>query len=282
MSARPRQRSQAVVDNYGSLNVTFYAEEPWRYFERRLLHLAEVAQDPVEAMADKSFTVGPLTIEVTSAAETDTRCPTAARSFIAIECEVLLHHTAETMLRLAYAHNGDDPCPLLRMSELRSFADFKSWVEQQLTTSDTEVEAVVRSVFPGPLEGPVLTNLCDWVGMLARHFLDSAPYNAAKHGMTLAGGAEQSCSSELIHRERSPWCGEPPALLEPDDIRGDWHCHTAWSDGRASVEDMARAAWERGYDYLAICDHTRAVGARSTGFLRTTSRRQCPGDRCRE
>jgi DNA polymerase (family X) len=55
--------------------------------------------------------------------------------------------------------------------------------------------------------------------------------------------------------------GEPPALLELGDIRGDLHCHTTWSDGTESVEAMALAAIERGYDYLAICDHTPAVGA---------------------
>ncbi|MGZ4192648.1 MAG: PHP domain-containing protein [Solirubrobacteraceae bacterium] len=68
-----------------------------------------------------------------------------------------------------------------------------------------------------------------------------------------------------------PWCppelreaafsGEPPALVEPREIRGDLHAHTTWSDGRHSVEDMGRAARDRGYDYLAICDHTPAVGA---------------------
>jgi DNA polymerase (family 10) len=52
----------------------------------------------------------------------------------------------------------------------------------------------------------------------------------------------------------------PPAgLLELGDIRGDLHCHTTWSDGRASVVEMGRAARELGYEYLAICDHTRAV-----------------------
>ena len=45
------------------------------------------------------------------------------------------------------------------------------------------------------------------------------------------------------------------------DIRGDLHCHTTWSDGRASVEEMGRAARDLGYDYIAICDHTPAVGA---------------------
>jgi DNA polymerase (family 10) len=66
------------------------------------------------------------------------------------------------------------------------------------------------------------------------------------------------CPPEL--REQ-PFRGEPPALVEAGEIRGDLHCHTTWSDGRASVEEMARAARERGYDYLAICDHTPAVGA---------------------
>jgi DNA polymerase (family 10) len=66
------------------------------------------------------------------------------------------------------------------------------------------------------------------------------------------------CPPEL---REEPFRGEPPALVEPEEIRGDLHCHTTWSDGKASVEDMARAARERGYDYLAICDHTPAVGA---------------------
>jgi DNA polymerase (family 10) len=66
------------------------------------------------------------------------------------------------------------------------------------------------------------------------------------------------CPPEL---REEPFRGEPPVLVEPEEIRGDLHCHTTRSDGRASVEDMARAARERGYDYLAICDHTPAVGA---------------------
>jgi DNA polymerase (family 10) len=66
------------------------------------------------------------------------------------------------------------------------------------------------------------------------------------------------CPPEL--RER-PFRGEPPALIELPQIRGDLHCHTTWSDGRASVLEMASAARDRGYDYIAICDHTPAVGA---------------------
>jgi DNA polymerase (family X) len=78
------------------------------------------------------------------------------------------------------------------------------------------------------------------------------------------------CPPEL---REEPFRGGPPALVEEDEIRGDLHCHTTWSDGRASVEEMARAALERGYDYLAICDHTPAVGA-VTGLTADDVRRQ--------
>ncbi len=51
----------------------------------------------------------------------------------------------------------------------------------------------------------------------------------------------------------------PESLVEVGDLRGDVHCHTVWSDGRATVEQMASAARDRGYEYLAICDHTTNV-----------------------
>jgi DNA polymerase (family 10) len=57
----------------------------------------------------------------------------------------------------------------------------------------------------------------------------------------------------------APFRGEPPALVEVADIHGDLHCHTTWSDGKASVLEMATAARDRGYEYLAICDHTPNV-----------------------
>lgn len=53
---------------------------------------------------------------------------------------------------------------------------------------------------------------------------------------------------------------ELPELVALGDIRGDLHCHTTASDGRNSIEQMARAARERGYDYLAITDHSATHG----------------------
>ncbi|NIP57278.1 MAG: DNA polymerase III, partial [Gemmatimonadetes bacterium] len=52
---------------------------------------------------------------------------------------------------------------------------------------------------------------------------------------------------------------ELPDLVEVDDIRGDLQMHSTWSDGKASIREMAEACRERGYAYLAITDHSQRV-----------------------
>jgi DNA polymerase (family 10) len=51
-----------------------------------------------------------------------------------------------------------------------------------------------------------------------------------------------------------------PELITLNDIRGDLHCHSNWSDGADSILALAEAAKKRGYQYLAITDHTPTVG----------------------
>src|SRR5262249_22573805 len=53
--------------------------------------------------------------------------------------------------------------------------------------------------------------------------------------------------------------GQLPKLVELSDIRGDLHMHTTETDGRASLEEMAEAAREKGYQYIAITDHSKAL-----------------------
>jgi len=55
--------------------------------------------------------------------------------------------------------------------------------------------------------------------------------------------------------------GPLPRLIELTDIVGDLHAHTDWSDGKATLAEMAQAAEARGWRYLCICDHSagRAV-----------------------
>jgi len=50
-----------------------------------------------------------------------------------------------------------------------------------------------------------------------------------------------------------------PELVEPGDLRGDLHTHSTWSDGRATIAEMAAAARARGYAYLAVCDHSQRL-----------------------
>ena len=52
--------------------------------------------------------------------------------------------------------------------------------------------------------------------------------------------------------------GRLPRLLEPENLRGTFHCHTTASDGRNSLEEMAAAAQELGLQYLGIADHSRS------------------------
>jgi DNA polymerase (family X) len=51
-----------------------------------------------------------------------------------------------------------------------------------------------------------------------------------------------------------------PKLVEPGDVRGELHCHTVASDGRQTIEQMAEAARERGYGFIAITDHSATHG----------------------
>jgi DNA polymerase (family 10) len=53
--------------------------------------------------------------------------------------------------------------------------------------------------------------------------------------------------------------GELPKLVELEDIKGDLQMHTTASDGKASMEEMAEAAKQLGYEYILITDHSKAV-----------------------
>lgn len=52
----------------------------------------------------------------------------------------------------------------------------------------------------------------------------------------------------------------PADLVRIEDVRGMVHCHTTWSDGRASLEEMARAADALGMEYMTITDHSQTAG----------------------
>jgi len=133
------------------------------------------------------------------------------------------------------------------------------------------------------------------LGNLLQHFTGSGPHNAAlreaavRQGMHVseygvledATGTMHTCVSEedvytllgfaYIEPELRENRGELeaakleggsglPELIELGDIRGDLHSHTIASDGGNTIEEMGLAARERGYEYLAITDHSASHG----------------------
>jgi DNA polymerase (family 10) len=56
-----------------------------------------------------------------------------------------------------------------------------------------------------------------------------------------------------------PGCNPVKDILEPSDIRGIIHCHSNWSDGSNTVEELAAEAQRRGLEYLVLSDHSRSA-----------------------
>lgn len=132
----------------------------------------------------------------------------------------------------------------------------------------------------------------DAYGNLLQHFTGSAAHNVAlreralgvglsvsEHGITeVESGEVARCATEAEVYERlglayiepelregggeiaAAAAGSLPDLVRAEHVRGDLHCHTTLSDGKASLEEMAAAARERGYAYLAVTDHSASHG----------------------
>ena len=106
-----------------------------------------------------------------------------------------------------------------------------------------------------------------------------------KAGERLAGGAEQEIYQKFgldyIPPELRENTGELeaaakrklPSLVKFDDVRGDLQMHSTWSDGSATIEEMARNAREKGYEYIAITDHSVSVRV-ANGLTEDRFRRQ--------
>jgi DNA polymerase (family 10) len=113
---------------------------------------------------------------------------------------------------------------------------------------------------------------------LSEYGLDELPPDAAKTGTDgdspgggkrVAGKTEEEIYARLkldyIPPELRENCGEIeaaaehrlPPLIALEDLQGDVHMHTVETDGRCSIEEMAEAAGERGYKYMAITDHSK-------------------------
>jgi DNA polymerase (family 10) len=161
---------------------------------------------------------------------------------------------ADTSFQLAVVASADDPAPVLdafeRLPAIVSLLERSERRAVGVTVEGVPVELIVAA--PARFGTELLTA----TGTTAYlEELGSLP-DAADEPSVYATLDIPWCPPEL--REQ-PFRGVPPRLLERGDIRGDLHMHSTWSDGKATVLEMATAAIELGYEYIAICDHTPNV-----------------------
>lgn len=164
------------------------------------------------------------------------------------------------------------------------FVEFED-VEEVLSRGDTRSSVLLRSGLQVDLR--VVPE--ESFGTALLYFTGSQPHHVAlrdvalRQGLTfneyglfeddeqVAGDSEEEVYEALDYSYIEPELrenrgeleaaqdGELPELVTLDDVRGNLHTHTTFTDGRNSLEEMARAAKERGYDYLAITDHSKRL-----------------------
>ena len=195
-----------------------------------------------------------------------------------IELAGSVRRRAESVKDLDIVIAADDPGPLLdALAALET-------IDTATRTGDGGARGVTHTGLPVEVRAVAP----DQFGNLLQHLTGSAAHNAAlreravRRGLRVseyglldeATGISHRCATEAevyrrlgydyIEPERRENRGELdgplPVLIEPGDIRGDLHCHTVASDGRETIVEMARAAAARGYEYLAITDHSASHG----------------------
>jgi DNA polymerase (family 10) len=158
-----------------------------------------------------------------------------------------------------------------------------SWISEIVSAGETKAEVIGHNGFHFDLR----VVLPEVYGNLLQHFTGSKQHNielrenAVKRGLSVSEyGVTNTDTGEIVtaasEEELYEFLGYPyippelregsgeleaarsgslPRLVELSDLRGDLHVHSNWSDGRAPIEEMAEAAIERGYEYMAITDH---------------------------
>ncbi|MBP7933505.1 MAG: DNA polymerase/3'-5' exonuclease PolX [Phycisphaerae bacterium] len=151
-------------------------------------------------------------------------------------------------------------------------------------SGDTKASILVASSEGGEIQVDLRVLPTESFGAALQYFTGSKEHNvrlreiAIKKGFKLneyglfkgekliAGKEEAEIYAKLglpfippeLREDRGELDAELPKLIELADIRGDLHMHTTASDGRCSVEEMAKAAKERGYSYIAVTEHSRS------------------------
>lgn len=170
---------------------------------------------------------------------------------------------------------------------IRSFVNMEK-VEEILESGTTKGSVI----YPGNFHVDLRVVEKEHYGSMLQHFTGSKEHNIHLRKLALSKGYslneygftnEKSgkltpCSKEeevydllgleYLHPEiredrgeiEAAITGKLPRLIERKDIKGDLHVHSNWSDGANNMEELAEAAIQRGYEYIAITDHSHSTG----------------------
>ncbi len=193
-----------------------------------------------------------------------------------------LRRMKETIGDIDILASTDDPDEVMRV-----FTEMDS-VEDIVAKGDTKSSVILKK---NDLQVDLRVVKSNSFGAALQYFTGSKEHNiklrtlALKKGLTIneygvfkvdskekvAGKSEEEVYSSLglpyippeLREDRgeieAALNGELPELIELDDIKGDLHAHSDWSDGVNSLEEMIEAAKKRGYEYLAISDHSKSL-----------------------
>ncbi|WP_211653884.1 DNA polymerase/3'-5' exonuclease PolX [Planococcus alpniumensis] len=157
-------------------------------------------------------------------------------------------------------------------------------VKETIASGDTKVSVAVEVVEPIDVDFRLVAP--DEFATALHHFTGSKDHNVRMRQLAKAKkekiseyGVEQEDGSVLTFETEEAFfahfdlpfipptvredgreidrIGELPSLVSLDDIRGDLHMHTTWSDGAHSIDEMINACQDRGYEYMVITDHSQ-------------------------
>jgi len=157
-------------------------------------------------------------------------------------------------------------------------------VKETIASGDTKVSVAVEVVEPIDVDFRLVAP--DEFATALHHFTGSKDHNVRMRQLAKAKkekiseyGVEQEDGSVLTFESEEAFfahfdlpfipptvredgreidrIGELPSLVSLDDIRGDLHMHTTWSDGAHSIDEMINACQDRGYEYMVITDHSQ-------------------------
>lgn len=188
-------------EEVAAVNRAFYGSDPADYFERRLFHLLSAAgRTDHELRAEpRTLTYGKLKAVIEGIAERP-EAEDDHKRYVVIEAHMLLHHVAETLIRLHVAHSRKNRAPWIAVTQLRgpgalakraaALADLSRTPRLReevawnfIGTADPQTDAEGNSL------APVAQVLTDYLRYFASVLLDGAEiYNSAKHGLAVKAG----------------------------------------------------------------------------------------------